>query len=108
MEEKLCGKGPGSTVNDENHHIVSILRKKPSRLINPDCDIWLSAQTMRTNRGKEVQTVSHLTNHLLQLKINIIDNRNIKCKQLSRRGLHLNISGCNQLAKDFLAKMKKF
>ena len=43
MEEKLCGKGPGSTVKDENHHIVSILRKKPGHIINPDCDIWLSA-----------------------------------------------------------------
>ena len=41
MEEKLCGKGrnvkvrhfPGSTVDDMNHHIVPILRKKPSHLI---------------------------------------------------------------------------
>ena len=41
MEEKLCGKGrnvkvrhfPGSTVDDMNHHIVPVLRKKPSHLI---------------------------------------------------------------------------
>ena len=41
MEERLCGKGrnvkvrhfPGSTVDDMNHHIVPILRKKPSQLI---------------------------------------------------------------------------
>ena len=41
MEEKLCGKGrsvkirhfPGSTVDDMNHHIVPILRKKPNHLI---------------------------------------------------------------------------
>ena len=146
MEEKLCGKGRnvkvphflGSTVDDLNHHIVTILRRKPSHLIihlgtndassstareilnkllnlksiakdiNPDCDVWLSTPTMRTDRGKEALTVSHLTNHLLQLKINIIDNRNITSKHLSRRGLHLNVSGCNQLAKNFLAKIKKF
>ena len=41
MEETLCGKGrnvkvrhfPGSTVDDMNHQIVSILWKKPSHLI---------------------------------------------------------------------------
>ena len=146
MEEKLCGKGrnvkvrhfPGSTVDDMNHHLVPILRKKPShpiihvgkndassstsreilskllnlksisKDINPDCDVWLSTPTMQTDRGKEALTASHLTNHLLQLKINIIDNRNITGKHLSRRGVHLNVSGCNQLAKNLLAKIKKF
>ena len=128
----------GSTVDDMNYHIVPILRKKPSHLIihvgtndapsptsreilnkllnlksitkdiNPDCDVWLSTPTMRTDRGKEALTVSHLTNHLLQLKINIIDNRNIIGKHLSPRDLHLNVSGCNQLAKNFLEKIKKF
>ena len=113
MDENLYGKGrnvkvrhfPKSTVLDLNHHIIPILRKKPSHLIihagtndassststeilnkllnlkyiakdiNPDCDVWLSTPTMRTGRGKEALTVSHLTNHLFQLKINIIDNR---------------------------------
>ena len=127
-----------STVDDMNHHIVPVLRKKPSHLIiqvgtsdassstsreilnkllnlkfiakdfNPDCDIWLSTPTMQTDRVKEALTVSHLTNHLLQLEINVIDNRNITGKHLSRRGLHLNVSGCNQLAINFLAKIKKF
>ena len=144
MEERLCGKGrsvkvryfPGSTVNDMNHYIVPILRKKPSHLINhmgtndalsstsrkilntllnlkfiakniiPDCDVWLSTPIMR--RGKEALIVSHLTNHYLQLQTNIIDNRNITGKRLSCRGLHLNVSGCNQLAKKFLANIKKF
>ena len=115
MEEKLCGKGrnvkvrhfPGSPVDDMNHQIVPVLRKKPSHLIihvgtndasqstsreilnkllnlksiakdiNPGCDVWLSTPTMRTDRRKEALTVSHLTNHLLQLKINIVDKRNI-------------------------------
>ena len=129
---------PGSTVDDMSYHIVPILQKKPSYLIihvgtndassstsreilnklldlksiakdsNPDCDVWLSTPTMRTDKGKEALTVSHLTNHLLQLEINIIDNRNITGKHLSRTGLHLNVSECNQLAENFLAKIKKF
>ena len=126
----------GSTVDDMNHHIVPILWKKPSHLIihvwtdhaslstsreilnkllnlksiakdiNPDCDVSLSTRTLRTDRGKEGLTVSNLTNHLLQLKINVIDKRNITGKRLGRRDLYLNVSGCNQLAKNFLAKNK--
>ena len=126
----------GSTVDDMNHHIVPILWKKPSHLIihvwtdhaslstsreilnkllnlksiakdiNPDCDVSLSTPTIRTDRGKEGLTVSNLTNHLLQLKINVIDKRNITGKRLGRRDLYLNVSGCNQLAKNFLAKNK--
>ena len=75
---------------------------------NPDCDVWLSTSIMRTDRGKEALTVSHLTNHLLQMEINITDNRNITGKHLSRRGLHLNVFGCNQLARKFLVKIKTF
>ena len=128
---------PGLTADDMNNHIVPILRKKPSHLIihvgttdasssisrevlnkllnleyiakdiNPDCDVWLSTPTMQMDRGKEALTVSHLTYHRLQLEINIIDNRNITGKHLSCRGFHLNVSGCNQLAKKFLGKNKK-
>ena len=131
VEEKSCGKCrnvkvqhfPGSTGDEMNHHIVPILRKKPSYLIihtgkndtssstskeilnkllnlksiakdiNPDCDVCLSTLTLQTDRGKEALTASHLTNYLLQLKINIIDNRIITGKHLSRRVLHLNVSG---------------
>ena len=90
---------PESNLADMNHHIVPILRKKPSHLtihvgkndgssstsreilnkllklksiamdINPDCDVWLSAITMRTDWRKEALTVSHLTNHLLHLEM---------------------------------------
>ena len=120
-----------------NDHIVPILRKKPSHLIihvgtndassststeilkkhlnlksfakniNLDCDVWLPTPTMRTDRGKEALTVSHFTYRLLYLEIKI-DNRNIPGKHLSRRVLHLNVSGCNQLTKKSLAKIKKF
>ena len=46
-------------------------------------------------------TVNQLTNHLLQLNIDIDDNRNIVSKQLSRKGLHLNESGSRHLAINF-------
>ena len=100
-----------------NDALSSTSRKILNKLLNlkfiakniiPDCDVWLSTRTMRTDRGKETLTASHLTNHYLQLQTNIIDNRNITGKRLSCRGLHLNASGCNQLAKKFLANIKKF
>ena len=58
--------------------------KSIAKDINPDCDVSLSIPTMRTDRGKEALTVSYLTNHLLQLQINVIDKRNITGKRLSR------------------------
>ena len=51
--------------------------------------------------GKAAVTVSQLTNHLLQLDIDIIDNRNITARNLGKKGLHLNPTGTNRLAKSF-------
>ena len=63
---------------------------------------------MRSDNGEATLTVHHLTNHLLQLNIDIVDNRNIISKHLSRKGLHLNESGLRRLAINFLEHIKKF
>ena len=101
VEEKLCGKGrlvkvkrfPGSTVDDLSHHIIPIIRKKPTNMIihtgtndTPSstsreiqanllklkalvneklaqCKVWLSTPTLRTDNGKATLTVSQLVNH---------------------------------------------
>ena len=47
-------------------------------------------------------TVWQLTNHFLQLKIDVVHNRNITDRCIGRKGLHLNISGTIQFAKNFL------
>ena len=52
--------------------------------------------------------MSQLMNHLLNLNIDVNDNRNIKNRHLSRKGLHLNDSGSKLLARNFLEKMKLF
>ena len=146
VEEKLCGQGrlikvkrfPGSTVDDLSHHIIPIIRKKPTNMIIhtgtndapsstsreiqdnllklkalvneklPQCKVWLSTPTLRTDNGKATLTVSQLVNHLLNLNIDVIDNRNIKNRHLSRKGLHLNDSGSKLLARNFLEKIKLF
>ena len=146
VEEKLCGQGrlvkvkrfPGSTVDDLSHHIIPIIRKKPTNMIIhigtndapsstsreiqdnllklkalvneklPQYKVWLSTPTLRTDNGKATLTVSQLVNHLLNLNIDVIDNRNIKSRHLSRKGLHLNDSGSKLLARNFLEKIKLF
>ena len=143
VEEKLCGQGrlvkvkrfPGSTVDDLSHHIIPIIRKKPTNMIIhtgtndapsstsreiqdnllklkalvneklPQCKVWLSTPTLRTDNGKATLTVSQLVNHLLNLNIDVIDNRNIKSRHLS---LHLNDSGSKLFARDNLGKIKLF
>ena len=102
VEEKLCGQGrlvkvkrfPGSTVDDLSHHIIPIIRKKPTdmiihtgtkdapsstsreiqnnllklkALVNeklPQCKVCLSIPKLRTDNGKTTLTVSQLVNHL--------------------------------------------
>ena len=74
----------------------------------PDCKVFISTPTLRSDNGKATLTVNQLTNHLLQLNIDIVDNRNIISKHLSRKGLHLNESGSRYLAINFLERIKKF
>ena len=74
----------------------------------PDCKVFILTPTLRPDNGKATFTVDQLTNHLLQLNIDIVDNRNIISKHLSRKGLHLNESGSRRSAIDFLERIKKF
>ena len=103
---------PGSTVDDLSHHIIPITRKKPTNMIIHvgtndapsstsreiqnnllklkalvyekllQCKVWLSTPTLRTDNGKATLTASQLVNHLLNLNIDVIDNRNIKSRHL--------------------------
>ena len=104
MKEKLYGKGrlvkvkrfSGSTVDDLSHHIVPIVRKKPTNMIIyigtkvapsstpreiqdnllklkslvneklPQLKVWLSTPTLRTDNEKATLTVTQLVNHLLR------------------------------------------
>ena len=123
---------PGSTVNDLSHfkkptnmaiHTgTSDAHSSTSREIQDDlsklkslvnekllqCKVWLSTPTLRTDNGKATLTVSQLVNYLLNLNIDVINNRNIKNRHLSRKGLHLNDSGSKLLARNFLEKIKSF
>ena len=100
--------------NDAYH---STSRERLNKLLNfkllvqeklPDCKVFIWTPTLRSDSGKATLTVNQLTNHLLQSNIDIVDNRNIINKHLSRKGLHLNKSGSRCLAINVLGRVKKF
>ena len=75
----------------------------------PTCIVFISTPpTLRTGDGKAQITVSQLTKHLLQLKIDTVNNNNINIRHLGSKGLHLNQSGSKLLSKNFLNAIEKF
>ena len=73
-----------------------------------NCKVVISTLTLRTDDGKAALKGSQLTNHLLQLDIEIIDNRNINARNLGNKCLHLNPTGTSRLAKNLLSSIKSF
>ena len=122
---------PGANVEDMRHNLIPIIRKKPSHLIIhaatndakrftsreildqlqtlkkfvseqvPDCKVIISTPTVGSDDGKAGLLVSQLTNHLRQLKTDIVDNTNITSRHTGIKGHHLNFSGTTELAKNF-------
>ena len=73
----------------------------------PDYKVIISAPTVRSDDGKADLTVSQLTNHLRQLKTDIVNNTNVTSRHIGIKGLHLSFSGTTQLAKNFANVIKK-
>ena len=74
----------------------------------PTCGVFISTPTLRTDDGRAQIMVIQLTKHLLQLKIDTINNNNINVRHLGGKGLPLNRSGSNLLSKKFLNAIEKF
>ena len=74
----------------------------------PTCKVFMSTPTLRTDDGKAQITVCKLTKHLLQLKIDTVNNNNINIRYLGSKGLHVNQSGSKLLSKNFLNEIEKF
>ena len=74
----------------------------------PDTEIIISTPTLRSDNGKAALMVRQLTTHLINLKIDILGNRNITGNLLSRRGLHLNESDFNLLTNNIISELWKF
>ena len=64
----------------------------------PDCTVIISTPTVRSDDGKAGLTVSQITNHLRQLKTDIVDNTNITSRHIGIKGRDLNFSGTKNFA----------
>ena len=125
-------------MHDLNYHVHPILRKKLKHIIVhirtngatrstsreifdkllklktliketlPETEVTFSTPTIRSDNGKAAQTVRNLCDHLLDLNMDILDNRNITSKHLGRKGLHLNKAGSTRLPKNIIHKLRKF
>ena len=129
---------PGATVADMEHYLIPIIQKKPSNIILhvrtndaknlplrtaldnllklkalvkdslPTCKVFISTPALRTDDGEAQITVSQLTKHLLQLKIDTVNNNYINIRHLGGKDLRLNQSGSKLLSKNFLNAIEKF
>ena len=68
----------------------------------------ISAPTLKSDNGKVALTVRQLTNHLIYLKTDILDNKNITIKHLNWRRLHLNQFGSSLHTKNIISKLRIF
>ena len=73
-----------------------------------DLEIILSIPTFRMENRKTFLTLWLFTKHLVDLNIDILDNRHIQGKHLSKRGPHLTEFGETILAKNLVSKLHKF
>ena len=72
----------------------------------PTSKVIISSPVLRTDNGKAMLTLKNLNKLMKELKINIIDNDNIKEQHLGRKGLHLNGKGTSRLAMNFIEMLK--
>ena len=129
---------PGAFTEDMQHNLIPILERNSCRLILHvgtndaeactsreildkllklktfisenclQCQTIFSAPTILSDKAKANLTVKQLKNHLLQFKIDVVDNRSITDRCVGKKGLHLNISRTIQSAKNFVNFIKKF
>ena len=57
---------------------------------------------MRTNEPKASKINEEVNSLMMSANINIVENSNIKGKQLGKRGLHLNNQGNKMFARNLL------
>ena len=62
--------------------------------------------TYRNDNAKCSLTIKHLCDHILTLKLDIVDNSNICGAHLGKRGLHMNGKGIGRLAMNIISCMQ--
>ena len=102
--------GTNDAIHSTSREILDKLLKLKTLIKEtlPETEVIFSTPTIRSDNGKAALTVRNLCDHLLELNMDILDNRDITNKHLDRKGLHLNKAGCTCLAKNIIHKLQKF
>ena len=101
--------GTNDAVRPQSREILNILLQLKTRINEKltEAEITISISTLRPENGKAALTARLLTNHLISLKNDILDKRNVTGKYLNCRECHLNQSGINLLTKILIFKLRK-
>ena len=67
----------------------------------------ISCPVLRTDNGLANAKLTHLRNRLKREGFCIIENENITCEHLGKKGLHLNPKGDGRLAMNMIAFMRR-
>ena len=101
---------PGATIEDMYHNLVPILEINSCRSILhvaknnaesfafisekcPQCQTIFLTPSIRSDKTKANVMVRQLTNHILQLKTDVVENRDIKDRCIGRKKLQLDFFG---------------
>ena len=76
--------------------------------ISPETGVGFSTPTIRSDNGKAPLMVGNLCDHIVNLTMDILDNRNTTGKHLDYKGSHLNKAGSTRLRKILFLINKNF
>lgn len=86
---------PSNVIIDELLSLKNLIENKL-----PKCKVYISTLTPRTDDGKASLTINNFNKHLNDLKLNIMDNKNISVRDLGKKGLHLSRYGKKKFTKN--------
>ena len=91
------------------HPLDKLLKLKTLfKEILPKKEVTFSTPTTSSDNVQAAPTARNLCEHLLDLNMDILHNRNITSKHLGLKGLHLNETGSSRLAENIVFKLHKF
>ena len=70
------------------------------------CNVFMSTLINLYDDAKAQLTVTKVNELLMKMDIPLIENQNITCNQLGKKGLHLNQHGIGKLAINFIKTLR--
>lgn len=89
-------------VLEQIHTLIRLTRK-----LLPTTNVIISTLINRSDNTKANTIIKNLNHKLKRTNYRLLDNSNITFKDLSRKGLHLNIHGTKKMAKNLISLIKQ-